>query len=235
MTLYGVLSGNGANADANRYAILMEAFRRGDGIKPQTLDDLEEFLVGTGTPRLEAQEVISAELRAVDVNPSRITEIVPLVRDIGAVTGNNFVSENRQFIDAVRDVKAFIDYCAALNALSVRDIGDMLTMDRVQGPNKAIALGFDRLKHRFSGFYERLRTNSQSSVRGIANGAEKNPQCNALSTENIQQFQAVLEKLHSGSSSTAADLQQVVLNLCNAGKPEREAFDSVMAILKGKP
>jgi hypothetical protein len=52
-----------ANADVERYAVLMTALGEPNAVLAQKLADPEESLVATGTPRPDAQEVISAALR----------------------------------------------------------------------------------------------------------------------------------------------------------------------------
>lgn len=58
--------------------------------------------------------------------------------------------------------------------------------------------------------------------------------CAINSAENVRQFTAVLDGLHAKSSSNAAkEAQGAVVSLCEAGKPEREAFDYIMSVLRG--
>jgi len=143
-----------AKADVQRYAIVMEALGRPkDDALAQKLDSLEVFLAKNGTPQPEARQVITTHLRASFLNPSLIPELVALVRDISAVTGTDIVLENGKFLYAFgHGVEALIDYCSALNALSVNDIVGMRRL-----PINAYNLALDRLEQRFSGAYERLR------------------------------------------------------------------------------
>ena len=152
-----------AGADAKRYTILMEALGRNKAyeISPQTLDDLEELLVGTGTPRSQAQEAISTALRAPFIKLSAITQIVPLARDIGAVMGTGVDSEIRELIAAFgRGGEAAISYCMARNALSAEEIIKLRYMDQHAQSLNALGEAVDQLQKRFGGSYERLRATS---------------------------------------------------------------------------
>jgi hypothetical protein len=148
----------GAKSDAKRYAVILEALGKSNEIQSQRLDDLEEFLSGTGPPRSEAQEVISADLRAPFLKPSATIELVPLVRDISAVAGTNIVWENQKFLNAFgRGAEAVITYCTALNALSATEITSIRYMDQHAQSRKALEKALERLEQRFGGSYERLR------------------------------------------------------------------------------
>lgn len=157
-------SGVTARADSKRYEILMNALGKSDEptkVSPQRLDDLEEFLSGTGTPRAEAQEAISAALRAPFLKSSAVLEIVPLARDIGAVMGNDIVRETREFLGAFgRGGEAAIRYCMARNALSAEEIIKLRYMDQHAQSLNALGEAVDQLQKRFGGSYERLRATS---------------------------------------------------------------------------
>ena len=115
-------------------------------------------MLGTGTPRPEAQEAILAALRARILNPSAITVVVPLARDIGAVMGNDLVRETREFLYAFgHGTESVIRYCNERNALTVDEINSIRYMDRHGQSSKTLEKAVDRLQTRFDGSYERLR------------------------------------------------------------------------------
>ena len=153
IALLGVTLGS-IEAESQHYGVVIEALGRSkDDALAQKLDSLEVFLAKNGTPQLEARQVITMQLRASFLKPSVIPETVALVRDISAVTGTDIVLENGKFLYAFGNgVEALIDYCSALNALSVNDIVGMRRL-----PINAYNLALDRLEQRFSGAYERLR------------------------------------------------------------------------------
>jgi hypothetical protein len=148
----------GAKADAKRYAIIMEALGKSNEIRPQQLDDLEEFLAGTGTPRAEAQEAISTALRAPFLKSTAVIDVVPLARDIGAVMGNDIVRETREFLYAFgHGIESILHYCNERNALTAEETTHLRYMDQHEQSSKAWEKALDRLQARFGGSYERLR------------------------------------------------------------------------------
>jgi hypothetical protein len=65
-----------------------------------------------------------------------------------------------------------------------------------------------------------------------ATGASDEERCNSRAEANTRQFDRMLRVLHPGdTTTTAADLQKLVVDLCVTGTPEREAYTAVINVL----
>jgi hypothetical protein len=152
------LDAGAARADAKRYAIMMDALGKSNEVSPQKLEDLEQFLVETGTPRVDAQHVISAVLRAPFLKASGVLQLVPLIRDISAVMGTSIILETDEFLAAFgQNAESAVRYCIGRNALSTTDISKLYYLDHHAHSREALETALTRLQERFTGAYERLR------------------------------------------------------------------------------
>jgi hypothetical protein len=121
------------------------------------------------------------------------------------------------------------------NFLSVEEDRQIAVMSRHGDLLGAQKLALSALELKFGGSYQRLRDLGAGPPSGAMAALASHPGCNTNSTENMRDFGSVLRELRVGSAGTVAELQKVVVNLCASGKPEREAFAEVMAILRGAP
>jgi hypothetical protein len=86
-----------AEADPRKYAIIMDALRR-TGVSAQSLDDLESSLIKTGTNPQEAEAAILTIVRNPRMSIELTSQIVPLARDVGAITGIGIASATAQLV-----------------------------------------------------------------------------------------------------------------------------------------
>lgn len=143
--------------------ILSTVANTGSSITGSGLLALRDQLRDTGTSAADAEKAIASVLLAAPrgVSPAAVRTIVPLARDIGAVTGTSTVEETKKLTDALAGgVHEMINFGFALGAISAPQAAAMRQLEEHGRAADAMRIAIDALTAKFGGDYERSLSNA---------------------------------------------------------------------------
>jgi LAS superfamily LD-carboxypeptidase LdcB len=183
------------------------------------LDAVVKGLRDTGTAADDAFKAVTQFSRVPGINPATAAKLVPLARDISAVTGGDLASIGGQMAEAFSKGTAeaikFAQAVGGPNSLTAKEIENMQTMARHGDRAGALRIEIAALQRQFGGSFQDSLSDSAKAMNSI--GAAWSNMLDELSKTTVVQ----------GAKSAIIGMLNGIAGAVNTAQPAKKSYTAV--------